>query len=70
MNENAKRWLTFAQEDLKVAEVIFDQAIYNQVCFHAQQCVEKALKGLLVHQGQVTARTHSITDLLSLFPYS
>ncbi|MCI0396260.1 MAG: HEPN domain-containing protein [Chloroflexi bacterium] len=69
MNESAKRWLIFAQEDLQVAEIIFVEGLYNQVCFHAQQCVEKLLKGLIVHQGIVPPRTHSITDLLGLLPH-
>ena len=68
MNENSKRWLAFAQEDLRVAELVWEQEIYNQVCFHAQQCVEKALKGLLVAQGELPPRTHAITDLLGLLP--
>jgi len=68
MNETASRWLTFAREDLQVAEVVLTEGIHNQVCFHAQQCVEKALKSALVRQGRVPPRTHSITDLLSLFP--
>jgi len=68
MNEATNRWLVFAREDLQVAELVFDEEIYNQVCFHAQQCVEKALKGALTRQGHVPPRTHSITDLLSLFP--
>lgn len=68
MNETANRWLTFAREDLQVAEVVLAEGIYNQVCFHAQQCVEKALKAALLRQGHVPPRTHSITDLLSLFP--
>jgi HEPN domain-containing protein len=57
MNENSKRWLAFAQEDLRVAELVWKQAIYNQVCFHAQQCVEKALKGLLVAQWELPPHT-------------
>ena len=68
MNEAAKRWLTFAREDLRVAEVVLAEGVYNQVCFHAQQCVEKALKATLVGLGQAPPRLHSITDLLSLFP--
>lgn len=68
MNENSKRWLAFAQEDLRVAELVWEQEIYNQVCFHAQQCVEKALKGLLTAQGKLPPRTHAITDLLGLLP--
>ena len=68
MNENSKRWLYFAYEDLRVAELVWGQAIYNQVCFHAQQCIEKALKGLLVAQGELSPHTHAITDLLGLLP--
>jgi HEPN domain-containing protein len=68
MNEAVNRWLIFAQEDLRVAVIALDEGIYNQVCFHAQQCVEKALKGALVRRGRMPPRTHSITDLLSLFP--
>ncbi len=65
MNEAAERWLTFAREDLRVAELVLEEGIFNQVCFHAQQCVEKALKAALASRGQVPPRVHSITDLLS-----
>ena len=68
MNEAAERRLTFAREDLRVAEVVLAEGVYNQVCFHAQQCVEKALKAMLVGLGLAPPRLHSITDLLSLFP--
>jgi len=68
MNENAERWLSFAREDLRVAEVVLKEEIYNQTCFHAQQCVEKALKGALARQGQTPPRTHAIADLLELIP--
>ena len=68
MSEATERWLIFAREDLQVAEAVLGRGIYNQVCFHSQQCVEKALKGALVHQGRRPPRIHSITDLLSLFP--
>lgn len=51
MNETAERWLTFAHEDLKVAGILLSEQIYNQVCFHSQQAVEKALKCLLLNGG-------------------
>lgn len=66
MNEEGERWLRFAREDLSVAELTMLAAIFNQVCFHAQQCAEKAIKGLLVLQGKKPPRTHLIGDLLSL----
>lgn len=62
----AVRWLGFAEEDLKVAEIILEEGIYNQVCFHSQQCVEKSLKAILVKNNQKIPRIHSIGDLLGI----
>ena len=68
MSETAKRWLAFAQEDLRMAELAWAEGIFNQVCFHAQQCVEKAIKGWLEQQGRIPPRTHRMADLLVLLP--
>jgi HEPN domain-containing protein len=38
------------------------------VCFHAQQCVEKYLKALLVVTGMDFPKTHDTEALLSLLP--
>lgn len=43
----AEEWLFFAESDLKVADVILNEGIYNEVCFHAQQAVEKSFKAIL-----------------------
>jgi len=51
-----------------MAELALAGALYNQVCFHCQQCLEKLLKALLADQGTAIPRTHSIVDLLALFP--
>ena len=45
MSGASERWLAFAREDLRMAELALSESIFNQVCFHAQQCVEKAIKG-------------------------
>jgi HEPN domain-containing protein len=66
MSGEGERWLTFAREDLRMAELAMSEGLYNQVCFHCQQCAEKAVKGLLAHQGQVPPRTHRLGDLLGL----
>ena len=68
MNETAEHWLVFARQDLRMAELALTEDIYNQVCFHAQQCVEKAVKGWLEQQGQTPPRTHRMADLLTLLP--
>lgn len=66
MNAEVERWLRFSREDLQVAELAMQANIYNQVCFHAQQCTEKAIKGLLLLQSKTPPRTHRLGDLLSL----
>ena len=37
---------------------------YDSACFHAQQCVEKYLKGLLQVEGIPFAKTHELPVLL------
>ena len=67
MNEGSN-WLMFAREDLRVAELSMQDHLYNQVCFHSQQCVEKTLKGWLAAQDKDIPRTHKMSDLLNALP--
>jgi len=66
MHERAERWLTFAREDLRMAELAMAEALWNQVCFHAQQGVEKALKARLADRDETPPRTHKLIDLVAL----
>lgn len=66
MQSNAERWLRFAREDLRMAELALEEDIFNQVCFHSQQSAEKSIKGLLRHQEKIPPRTHLMSDLLQL----
>ena len=65
MNEH-ERWLKYADEDLRMAEWAMKDNIFNQVCFHAQQCAEKSLKAILVHRGELPPKTHSLMNLIDL----
>lgn len=65
MSEGTANWLQFAREDLRMSELAMENGLYNQVCFHAQQCAEKAVKGLLAHGGELPPRTHKMADLLT-----
>lgn len=40
----------------------------DTVCFHAQQCVEKYLKAVLVWNRIEFAKTHNISELVALIP--
>ncbi|GAB4579720.1 MAG: HEPN domain-containing protein [Anaerolineales bacterium] len=67
MNEG-ENWLRFAREDLQVAKLVMKEKIYNQVCFHCQQCAEKSLKAWLAAQGAHIPKTHRMADLIPLVP--
>ncbi|WP_447974783.1 HEPN domain-containing protein [Nitrospira sp. Kam-Ns4a] len=66
--EDATRWLTFAAEDLRMAELALEDGLFNQACFHAQQCAEKALKALCARRGEAILRTHALMDLCDRLP--
>jgi HEPN domain-containing protein/predicted nucleotidyltransferase len=66
--EEAGRWLTFAYEDLRMADLALENEIFNQACFHAQQCVEKALEAMIAAAGELLPRTHLLADLWSNLP--
>lgn len=66
MHEEAERWRVFAREDLRMAELAMAEALWNQVCFHAQQCVEKIFKAWLAERGETPPRTHKLADLIAL----
>jgi HEPN domain-containing protein len=40
----------------------------DNVCFNAQQCVEKYLKALLITQGKEFPKTHDLGELMALLP--
>lgn len=61
--EDVRDWLTFAAEDLHAAEALLDEDIPNQVCFHAQQCIEKTLKALLLQHNQPCPKIHDLNEL-------
>lgn len=58
------KWLYFAKEDLDVARITLREQIFNQVCFHSHQCVEKCLKAVLRNNNQAPPKIHILIDLL------
>ena len=61
----AENWLRKAHEDLEMAALAQTRAdLRGQVCFHAQQALEKALKGAASHLGvRDIPKTHDVTAL-------
>ena len=61
-------WLQRARSDLALGDAALQTpgVLPEDACFHAQQCAEKALKGLLSNQGIPFPRTHVLEVLLDL----
>ena len=65
----ARQWVQKAQNDLKNAIYTLqmgEDCPTDTVCFHAQQCVEKYIKALLVFRGTAFPKTHNIRVLRTL----
>lgn len=66
MNGTVKEWVTKAEADYSTATRELnatESPNFDAVCFHAQQCVEKLMKALLIHLGVVPPRTHDLAEL-------
>jgi HEPN domain-containing protein len=58
-------WLRYARSDLALSGAArTPDILYETLCFHAQQAVEKSLKAVLIHYGAPFSRTHNIRTLI------
>lgn len=65
-NKNlAERWVSLANDDFKIIEDVIKKKVYHLACFHAQQTVEKALKGFIIFNKANIKKTHSLIELLN-----
>lgn len=66
-SSNPLAWFAKADADIHAAElVVGDEALSEIVCFHAQQCAEKYLKGYLVSQQIPFKFVHELVYLVGL----
>ena len=66
-----REWLHKAENDLTTAAHTLKLGAAcptDTVCFHAQQCVEKYIKALLVFRATPFPKTHDIRALRALLP--
>ncbi len=71
VNAIVAEWVLKAENDLKNAAhtlKLREECPTDTVCFHAQQCVEKYLKALLVFRDINFPKTHDIHSLVGLSP--
>ena len=67
-----EEWLAHAESDLNLARLGKDRddILPEQVCFHAQQAAEKALKAVLLHRKIEFPFIHDIEALLEIMTQS
>lgn len=66
-----KEWVGKAENDYRAGARLLsseDDALYDVVGFHAQQCVEKYLKAVLVAHSLPVPKTHDIEKIIALLP--
>lgn len=59
-------WMARARSDLSLARIpLPDNVYWEDLCFHAQQAAEKAIKAVYRHRGLGFSYTHDLEMLLS-----
>ena len=66
--EVVRAWFKKAENDMLNAEntIKMENPPCDTICFHAQQCAEKYLKGFLAFHKIDFPKTHSLEDLVEL----
>lgn len=63
---SAQEWMARARGDLALAKApLPDGAFLDDLCFHAQQAAEKAVKAVYRHHGWPFRYVHDIEDVLT-----
>jgi HEPN domain-containing protein len=66
MPGSAEDWLARAEGDLALARAPLPKgAFYEDLCFHAQQAAEKAIKAIYQHYGKSFRYTHDLDELIT-----
>lgn len=69
MLPTTSEWVSKAESDYDVVSLLLrsrKRSRYDPICFHAQQCAEKYLKGRLTEAGIPFPKTHDLLVLLNL----
>jgi len=64
----AEEWLSHAESDLNLAKLgqADKNILHEQICFHAQQTAEKAIKSVLLFQKIDFPLTHDLEELIDI----
>lgn len=67
-----EEWMKHAQSDLELAKLgrKSKMVMNEQICFHSQQCAEKAVKAVLLFKEIDFPLTHDLEELLDILENS
>lgn len=65
MSEIVDKWFEFGDNDLKNAEILFENKAYEGSIWHCHQALEKYFKGVIVKLDKSVRRTHDLPTLLN-----
>jgi HEPN domain-containing protein len=66
MSEIINEWIRKADADYATARremSASEEANFDAVCFHSQQCIEKLMKAMLIKNGVTPPKTHDLFQL-------
>jgi len=63
MKEIIEKWKSYAEEDLKAAEDLFNMGYFRASCFYSHQAIEKILKAILIKYENKIIKTHDLKYL-------
>jgi len=66
MKNEIRQWIDYAEENFISAKCLLGNDLYNPCLQNVQQCIEKALKALLIEKSIKLKRTHSIVELKNI----
>ena len=68
MTEITREWLNFAEMDINSANYLLTMrpTPIEIICYHCQQCAEKALKAALVEHDIEPPKTHDLRELCQM----
>lgn len=61
--ESARKWLQYAEGDLKMATYAETIGDINNMRLHIQQYIEKSLKTVLIYENREVPHTHNLLEI-------
>jgi len=66
MQEETKNWIKYSEENFEAAKVLLESELFNPCLHNIQQCIEKALKSIIIEKNISFKKTHNIFELKNI----